>query len=279
MYGATVDWRIQGTASAEVYTFDYEGDFRIYKNDILTSSLPTDANDWVKENASYRVVIDKADGTTLASAAVDAPDSVVAYATVDEDSIEFKLNKTMLVGTTILYNESTNTAGIAPTDFVAVEGTWTPNGTAEAPKVTEIIVDYDEVEVADGTNNIKLKVSYVGDDGTEKEITIPYSFEGVGYITSEGFTLTVNEETLSNNGNLKSNWERWDVSDFVVSSYQKVGTVEDPQITAITVNNTPVDLSSDFELAPGATVTFEITYVGSAGSKTTSTLSLTVVGA
>ena len=85
MYDATVDWRIQGTAAAEVYTFDYDGDFRVYKNNIPVAALPTEANDWVEEGASYLVVIDKANGSTLSSSAVTAPDSVVPYVTVDKE--------------------------------------------------------------------------------------------------------------------------------------------------------------------------------------------------
>ena len=177
MYGATVDWTLTASNTTADYTFDYEGAYRVYRNNSPASALPTDANDWFEEKGSYLVVIDLADGTTAASEAVAAPTAVTPYATVDKDTIEFTFDKPVVVGSKIA---DVVTAG----DFVAVEGSWTPNGEVDAPEVTAVTPDYPDANVALGANTVKITVSYIGNDGQAKTFDKAFEFEGVDEATA-----------------------------------------------------------------------------------------------
>ena len=259
MLDSNIDWTIYGINA--VGSFVYDGAYTVYIDGVKATALPTTVGE--EEIANIHVQIDGQD-TDDATVPVG-----VGYYTVDDIDVELAYRP--LINDVVKSENSS---------YSIVKGSYNSKGTpakdAKAPEIVDVEIESSGIRILSTGNSVDVTIQYTDYTGKVAEKVIPVTFDGIAYVTSGGFTLTVGENTYSNGAKFPSNWERWTVSDFVVSSYTKVGSVADPSITKVTINGVEQNLAEDFELAPGATVVFEITYVGATSNEAKSTLTLTI---
>ena len=254
MYGATINWSI--VANAVGGTFEYTGDYRVYKDDSMVASLPRTVADWT--SGSYKIVIDLADGTTAVSNAVSAP-TVVTYATVDNIDVALKDSVVALVGSKI-------SDLITADSFNVVEGSWTPYGAVTAPVVVDVTPDYSDAKIVEGSNTVEVTISYNSIDGTTKTKTIEKSFEGVPYLTVPSTTV----DSILYNGEAftaPTVDTPYNVAGFSVdpSDYTAHGSIV-PEIVSVQLVGGDTYTSGAFtSITAGQTYTFTFRYIDNSG--------------
>ena len=239
MYGTSVDWKI--IASAQGGVFEYDGNYRVYKNDRPAPSLPSSIEEWGKDE--YKVVIDLADGTTAVSTALTAPATVLAYANVDNIDVELKDTVVALVGSKISDVVTTTALDI-------IEGTWTPYGEVAEPTIEVVTPDYPDAVIDEGSNTVDVTISYNAIDGTVKRETIEFTFNGVSATYVDGFKLTYPEDEGISNHTLKAN-TTYDLSlfEFDMSSVSMKGTDQNLKIVGWMAGRPQV--TEDYQLPEG----------------------------